>query len=223
MSLPGCVDLQPMLAVDIQGEEMWMLPERAIYWRRQKTLIVSDLHWGKTGHFRKNGIAVPLISQEKDEIILADLIRRHNIDRLIIAGDMFHSRQNLQTDNFLHWRDTHSSLAIELVSGNHDILDERVYALKKILVHPDVLDFDSFCISHDQLMGSTKFHIHGHIHPSFIASGKGRNAVKLPCFCLDEQRLVLPSFGRFTGNHNVSPAEYNHIYVVAGKEVIQWQ
>ena len=32
-----------------------------MFWEEEKALIVSDLHFGKTGHFRKSGIAVPAI------------------------------------------------------------------------------------------------------------------------------------------------------------------
>ena len=33
--------------------------DRCIFWEEEKILLLSDLHFGKTGHFRKEGIAVP--------------------------------------------------------------------------------------------------------------------------------------------------------------------
>ena len=89
-----------MLEIDLEGERLLLLPERAIWWESVKTLIVSDLHWGKSAHFRKHGIAIPADTQDKDELRLAGLLRTYNAERLIIAGDMFHSKTNNQVEIF---------------------------------------------------------------------------------------------------------------------------
>lgn len=212
-----------MLEINLQSEVFFLLPEKAIFWPAKKTLILSDLHWGKTAHFRKHGIAIPLQTQHNDEIRLARLVQQHKAERLIIAGDLFHSRENNEVDNFAHWRNAHRQLAIELVLGNHDILPEEKYTGNNIILHHAVLDAGPFLVSHDILDNADKFYIHGHLHPSFSASGKGRGSVKLPCFCMNAQRMVLPSFGSFTGSHRISSSEYRHIYLVAEDDVIQWQ
>lgn len=212
-----------MLPVRIQNEEMLLLPEKAILWAAQKTIIVSDLHWGKTAHFRKNGIAIPAQVQHADEARLSALVNNHKAERLIVAGDMFHSVQNNDTDNFSHWRSKHTDLHIDLVLGNHDILEEAAYSSNNITIHEQVLDTGTFLISHDELEAPEKFYIHGHIHPAISLSGRGRTSVKLPCYCMDDKKLILPSFGSFTGSHKINPSNFRYIYVVAEDEVIQWQ
>ena len=42
------------------GQDLVLLPQKAIYWKQEKTLIAADVHMGKVGHFRKAGIAVTL-------------------------------------------------------------------------------------------------------------------------------------------------------------------
>lgn len=212
-----------MLPITIQGEQVYLLPEKAIYWPAQKTIILSDLHWGKAAHFRKNGIAIPAHTQHADEAKLSELVRKHNAERLVIAGDMFHSTQNKETDNFSHWRSQHSQLSIDLVLGNHDILEKTIYTSYGIMLHEEVLDAGPFMFSHDELHTPGKFYIHGHIHPSFSISGKGRTSMKLSCYCMDDKKMVLPSFGSFTGSHKIAANAYRHIYVIAEDEVIQWQ
>lgn len=195
-----------------------------MWWPVQKTLIVADLHWGKTAHFRKHGIAVPLDTQQKDEQRLAQLVSNCAAERLIVAGDMFHSRENKEVDNFAHWREAHQQLAIDLVIGNHDILPEEHYTAHGIYLHEEVLDAGSFMFSHDELEAPEKFYIHGHIHPCYSIQARGRNKnVRLPCFCMNRQRMVLPSFGGFTGSHDITGDGYENIYLVAEKDVIQWQ
>lgn len=202
---------------------MNLLPERALLWPAQKTLIVADLHWGKTAHFRKHGIAIPIGAQHADEARLSGLVEQYDVERLIVAGDMFHSVRNNQVDGFAHWRSRHRQLRIELVLGNHDILGRERYEENSIQLHHEWLDAGSFLITHEELDAPAKFYIHGHLHPCFTAGGRGRNSIKTQCFCIDNNRMVLPSFGSFTGCYNINSAEYSHIYLIANNEVIQWQ
>mgnify|MGYP002400629217 CR=1 FL=1 len=212
-----------MLPITIQGEVLHLLPEKAIYWPAEHTLILSDLHWGKTAHFRKNGIAIPAHTQYADEAKLSALVKTHHIERLVIAGDMFHSTQNREVDNFSNWRTQHKQLSIDLVLGNHDILEKTIYTSYGIILHEELLDAGPFMFSHDELHTADKFYIHGHIHPSFSISGKGRTSMRLACYCMNDEKMVLPSFGSFTGSHRITASTYRHIYVIAEDEVIQWQ
>ena len=40
-------------------QQLWLSEQKCIFWETHKALIVSDIHFGKTGHFRKSGIAIP--------------------------------------------------------------------------------------------------------------------------------------------------------------------
>lgn len=211
-----------MLPIHIQEEELYLLPEKAVYWPAQKALLVADLHWGKSGHFRKHGIAIPGSTQTQDEIRLANLIATHKAERLIIAGDMFHSLQNAETDLFTHWRKAHAQLHIDFITGNHDILPQTFYRDNGLTIYPEALQLGPFHITHDMPATCNTFCIHGHIHPAIRISGKGRSNIRLHCFCLDHDRLILPAFGNFTGNHTIEPAPRRHIYIIAGNEVIKW-
>ena len=50
----------------LHQQTLWLTAQRSIFWEEQKTLIVSDLHFGKTGHFRKSGIPVPQTIYKED-------------------------------------------------------------------------------------------------------------------------------------------------------------
>lgn len=212
-----------MLQIEIQGEQVGLLPGKALLWPAQHTLILADMHWGKAMHFRKHGIAIPASAQHADEIRLAEMVRQYGVERLIVAGDMFHSVSNRQIDDFMHWRNAHAQLDICLVAGNHDVLAAGQYMNYRVRLQPDMLDLGPFIITHDATAETDKFQVHGHIHPCFTATGKGRAGVRVPCFCMDNNRLVLPSFGSFTGGHKISADDFRHIYLVAADEVIQWQ
>ncbi len=214
-----------MIEIDLQGEQLQLLPQKALWWAAQKTLIVADLHWGKSAHFRKHGIAIPTDTQSHDELRLAGLIRDYKAERLIIAGDLFHSRSNLQVEVFSHFRNAHDSLHIDLVIGNHDILPASKYTDWQLAQHQECFVVGPFCIAHDMLRDSDHFVIHGHVHPAVRLKPKGNHqpAVKLCCFAIDAGRMILPAFGQFTGTYVLESADYKHMYVIADDKVLQWK
>jgi metallophosphoesterase superfamily enzyme len=64
----------------IKNNTFLLLPQKAIYWKEQKTILVSDLHIGKISHFRKAGIPVPQEGSQNnfkrlDEIIVTQIPR----------------------------------------------------------------------------------------------------------------------------------------------------
>lgn len=210
------------MTIELQGEIVQLLPEKALWWPKEKTLIVADLHWGKSAHFRKHGIAVPLQSQTGDEIRLAGCIRQYGAERLIIAGDLFHSHSNHQVDVFAHFRTHHQELQIDLVTGNHDILPEEYYDTFDLIRHEEALMLPPFTLAHDYLQ-VPGFLIHGHVHPACVIHGKGRQGMRLPCFAIDRARMILPAFGSFTGTYTVDARQWNRLYVIADSSVIQWK
>lgn len=212
-----------MLQIELQGETICLLPEKAIYWPAQKSIIVADLHWGKTGHFRKHGIAIPVNTQINDEIRLAGIVQQYKAERLIVAGDLFHSVHNNEVESFGHWRDSHPDLQIDLVIGNHDILDRTLYTKWNIKLHQEVLSIAPFTISHDDIDDSAEFILHGHVHPCVKLMQNKHMGIKLSCFCQTANRMLLPAFGDFTGSKQQEIEAHQHIYVITETEVIQWK
>src|ERR1700738_1720039 len=111
----------------IAGNNCWLSPERMLYWEEEKSLIVSDLHFGKTGHFRKAGIAVPQAVYKEDLQRLFEQIQYFQPEKLIIVGDLFHSLLNRELELFRKWREDLPDLVIHLIKGNHDILEDEWY------------------------------------------------------------------------------------------------
>ena len=202
---------------------MVLLPERAIWWPAQKALLLSDLHWGKSAHFRKNGIPMPGSTQRKDGLRLAELVSRFGAERMIIAGDFFHSKHNKEVDDFGTWREAHTALHIDFILGNHDILSPALYKSFNLTVHQQGLLINSVYIAHDLEEDSEHFTIHGHIHPGVRVHGLGRQGFSLPCYCVNEKCMVLPAFGQFTGCHLINPDHYKHIYLVGDGKVMSWK
>ena len=58
----------------------------------------------------------------------------------------------------------------------------------------------------------------GHIHPTFLLATRFE-ALRLPCFVVGTGRVILPSFGAFTGGFPITPEAGDSIYVSSGEAV----
>jgi len=197
---------------------------RCIFWEEEKALILSDLHFGKTGHFRKNGIAVPQTIFKEDMQRLTALVQYFKAETLLIVGDLFHSHANKEMELFLKWRTDHAQLNIKLIIGNHDILDTQWYVQAGIDCIKGQWQNGPFIFTHDQAECKSEagcFVFSGHIHPSITIFGVAKQALKFPCFYFTETHGVLPAFGRFTGMHNIKPKKGDAVYALLQNKVMR--
>ncbi|MES2764996.1 MAG: DEAD/DEAH box helicase, partial [Bacteroidota bacterium] len=63
------------------NEELHLLPQKAIYWPREKALLIADAHFGKVGHFRKAGVPIPNQITHNDFEILTELLKTFDIKK----------------------------------------------------------------------------------------------------------------------------------------------
>lgn len=206
----------------------WMSPDRSLFWEEQNTLIISDLHLGKSGHFRKAGIAIPQKIYITDLQRLMAALYSYKAERLIIVGDFTHSHMNKEMDLFTKWRRDFSQLQIDLVKGNHDILDDEWYEDNSIILHPWQLEIGPFCFRHEdkryqKVYANSKalYTFSGHLHPAYRLKGKGRQSLKFPCFYFRKDSCILPAFSHFTGGYPVEPEKEETVFAIVENEVMK--
>jgi len=209
----------------LKGETLWLTAERCIFWEDKKTLILSDLHIGKTGHFRKAGIALPQGIFKKDLQRLFSQIQYFKPEELIIVGDLFHSHANKELDLFLKWRDDLSSLSIHLIKGNHDILAAKFYTNVNIKTSDIHFSENGFCFTHDindlcEEDGKKSYTFSGHIHPGVTISGGGRQSLTFPCFYFGKEYSVLPAFSLFTGTYKIRPMKGDKVFAIVEDKLV---
>jgi len=215
-----------ILLSHIIGDEHFVLSaERSLFWENEKTLIIADLHVGKTGHFRKAGIGVPTGVYKDDLHRLLTQILFFKAEKLIITGDLTHSVANREMDLFRKWRKDFSSLEVHLAKGNHDILDNRWYEEADIEVHNEPLPIGKFLFVHDILKPEQEtkpgyYTFSGHVHPGITLRGRGRQSLRFPCFYFAKEYCLLPAFSRFTGTYPVAPQKNEKVFAVVEKEIV---
>ncbi len=201
----------------IQQNTFLLSSEKCIFWEEQKTLILSDLHFGKTGHFRKSGIAVPQNIFKEDIQRFVALLQTFKPDNTIVIGDMFHSHDNKEHSLFLKWRKDFEQLNIQLVMGNHDILHRKWYQEAGIELIEGCHGINQICFVHDiedTELKKGNFYFSGHIHPGISIHSGSRQSVHLPCFYFTKQYAVLPAFGKFTGTYSIRPKRGENVFAI---------
>ena|ERR1700694_1152781 len=213
--------MQAPVLYKLREQTLWLSGERSVYWEEQKALIVSDLHFGKTGHFRKSGIAVPQSVYKEDLQRLVSLLHHFQPEQLIVVGDFFHSHANSELDWFSKWREDFSSLRMILVRGNHDILKADWYHKNAIEVVEPELSMGPFLFTHDHCQDHHHLYTFcGHMHPGIVVHGLGKQSLRFPCFYFGARHCVLPAFSRFTGLALVAPARHEQVFAVVERQVI---
>lgn len=228
--------MQKPVSHKILDQQFWLTTDRTMFWEEEKALVVSDLHFGKTGHFRKSGIAIPPAVYKEDLQRLVVQIQYFQPSELIIVGDMFHSHANKELDLFIKWRSDLRDVHFRLIRGNHDILSEDWYADAGIQLSRQTLSRQQFHFVHDitdHLTGKDGFEVQasagisyffsGHIHPGVRIEGSGRQSLCFPCFYFGKKYAVLPAFSRFTGVAMIYPEAEEQVFAIVNQELIRLQ
>jgi len=209
--------------VELAGEAMVALADRALLWPARRTLLAADLHFGKAARFRVQGVPVPAGTTAHDLARLDALILAHRLERLVFLGDLWHGR--LREDSptlatLARWRASRRALVLELVPGNHDRATGSMAASLDIALRPEADPEGPFVLRHHPDPHAGGYVLAGHVHPVVRMSGSGRDRLRAPCFVFGEAVGLLPSFGAFTGGHVITPAAGDRVLVVAGDRVL---
>ena len=185
--------------ISIKNEELILTNQRALYWQREDALMLSDVHIGKTAHFRKHGIPMPDDVLQKDLERLKQLILHFDAKTLLIVGDLFHAERNSDMATFKEWLGQFPELKLVLIKGNHDRQSKMLMDDLSIQVETE-LAIKPFTFIHEpNTKLSGEFTISGHTHPGVLIKGKGKQKMKLPCYQVTDNQLILPAFSLFTG------------------------
>lgn len=210
------------MQLNIKNNIFTLLPQKAIWWEAEKTLLISDLHIGKIAHFRNAGIALPYQAAEQNFTRLDEIMAAYPIARIIFIGDLFHSDVNQEWDRFCTWRKQYAHVEMLLVLGNHDRFPLQYYQDICIAVHANEFVHAPFTFAHhpQNEIAEGEYIISGHVHPVVKLTGTARQQLRFPCFYFGAQQAILPSFGAFTGGYVIDTKEGEKVVAVVGDKLI---
>jgi len=218
----------------IGDHQVWLLPEKAVFIDDMNSLLVSDVHLGKSETFQAFGVPISSSVNHESLTQLLKLCRRLEPEHLFVLGDLFHSPFAIVEEVVEQWVAFVNAIEsdVHLILGNHD--RGMASDLKNLLIqcYTSAIDIGHFRLSHepepfarDRRQSTHPYlNICGHVHPC-IRLRTQLDDLRLPCFYFEEQasRLTLPSFGAFTGGFEVRLGQGNRAYAIAEETIIPFE
>ena len=198
------------LLIDVNGETVLLDNCGAAFLPAQSTLVFADLHFEKGSSYARGRQYLPPYDTINTLLRMARAVARHNPARVIALGDSFHDREagdRLGPEERGLLDSLCRSARFIWIAGNHDPdppdwLEGEVTACARA---------GGLVFRHEPLPVFEMGEVAGHLHPCASVSKWGRS-VRRRCFVSDGLRLILPSFGAYTGGLDVGDAAIAQLF-----------
>jgi len=212
-----------VLSLDLAGERLVLLPQRAAFVPAHRTLLIADAHLGKAVSFRRLGVPVPEATTAGTLARLDAALAASGAGRIVFLGDLLHSARAHAAATLAsvrQWRERHAGLELLLVRGNHDRHAGDPPADWGVTAVDEPLHLGGLTLKHHPDPEPGAYVLAGHVHPGIVLGGRAHDRLRLPCFHFGPTVGLLPAFGEFTGLHSVQAAPGDRVFVLAQGQVL---
>ena len=189
------------LIIDVNGETLLLDACGAAFLPAHDTLVFADLHFEKGSSYARGQQFLPPYDSRATLLRMAKAIARHKPAQVVALGDSFHDRDaadRLGDEERGVLESLGKAAHFVWIAGNHD-------------PHPptwlggeiaDGYRLGGLTFRHEPLSIFHAGEVAGHLHPCASVAKWGRS-VRRRCFVSDGLRILLPSFGAYTGGLDV--------------------
>jgi len=197
-----------MVTLEVGGQALWLLPQRAAFMPESGALIIADAHVGAT---------------EDSLTVLSSLVRRLEATRIIFLGDFLHAvrADHRAMEAVIRWREAHAALELTLVRSRLDARIVEPPVILDIQAFDEPLMYRGLALCHRPHPIEGAFVLAGHVYPCVSIGGGGQDWHRLPCYWFSPRMGVLPAFGAFTGMQAIKPAKGERIFASAADRVFE--
>lgn len=184
----------------------------SVYIPSRKIALIADLHIGYEGILQREGVMIPKYQKEILKERIKKIINFYEPEKLIINGDLKHEfGKNLRQE----WREVTEILDfirrrvdVLLIRGNHDNYLKTI-ASKMGIDFVEEFEIENIKISHGHKNVDFEGRklIMAHEHPSILIKDKIGAVVKLPCFMVGREIVVMPALSPLASGTDVSSDE----------------
>jgi uncharacterized protein len=198
------------LLIQVNGESLLLDACGAAFSPAYSTLMFADLHFEKGSSYARSRQFLPPYDSADTLRRMTQAIARHKPARVIALGDSFHDRDagaRLGAPERTLLESLARAAHFIWIAGNHDphppawLNGEVVQELR----------LGGLVLRHEPQAVPQAGEVAGHLHPCASVAKWGRN-VRRRCFVSDGLRLILPSFGAYTGGLDVGDAAFTSLF-----------
>jgi DNA ligase-associated metallophosphoesterase len=191
------------------GEELVITKSNALYWPRERALLVADLHLEKGSWYAQTGQMLPPYDSRETLERVADAVKATGARRVITLGDNFHDDDGTcRLDEYACGMLESLTRALDWVwiTGNHDENMHRAFGATIV----EELELNGIVLRHAAKRGETRPELSGHYHPKMRLKVRHRHIAR-PCAVIsrtsEAERMILPAFGAYTGGMDAGAPE----------------
>lgn len=210
VTAPMLEQREPNCALEVAGESFVCDPFGCLYWPEQNCLIVSDLHLEKGSSFATRGRLIPPYDTVATLNLLQQRLDYWQPNTVISLGDSFHDAQAAERIPPQYHSQLQSMMSGRdwiWIRGNHDPLAPANLDGQDATE----LTIGPIIFRHEPETGNSPGEIAGHLHPAAKIVRRGKS-IRRRCFVGDGTRLIMPSFGTFTGGLNIRHEAFNGMF-----------
>lgn len=204
-------------SISISGKSFVALASGALYWPAEDALIVADLHLEKGSSFARNGQMLPPYDTRATLTRLAGVLDKTPASTVVALGDSFHDADatgRMSPEDIEIMRVLQEGRDWIWLTGNHDgAIPAHLGGVVR-----DEITVEGISLRHVPSNARVTHEIAGHLHPAAKLSRHG-HTIRRPCFVGNGRRLLLPSFGAFTGGLNVLDPAFEPLFGSDGMSV----
>ncbi len=222
-----------MVPLSFASAEFALTTSGALYWPRERALLVADLHLEKASFFAKHGQMLPPYDSRETLERIALAIRETGARRVFTLGDNFHdSEGSIRLEPHAAGMLSALTRAVDWVwiTGNHD---PQMEARTGGAIEQE-LEVAGMILRHEAKPAETRPEFSGHYHPRLQISIRSRR-IRRPCAVVSRgtvgTRMILPAFGALTGGMDAAdpaivkalqPATHIDAMLPAGGRLVQF-
>ena len=187
--------------ISVNGEDLLLGACGAAFSPAHSTLVFADLHFEKGSAYARTRQFLPPYDTADTLARIASVMARHQPARVIALGDSFHdggAGERLGTGERAQLEALTGAAQFIWIAGNHDP-DPPAWLGGEVAFS---IRLGGLTFRHAPLAAFEPGEVAGHLHPCASVSKWGRS-VRRRCFVSDGLRLILPSFGAYTGGLDV--------------------
>ena len=187
--------------ITVNGETLLLDTCGAAFVKVHSTLVFADLHLEKGSAYARGRQFLPPYDTHDTLRRMALAMARHRPARVIALGDSFHdggAGDRLGAEAREQIESLTGAAQFVWIAGNHDP-NPPAWLKGEVMAGIRV---GGLTFRHKPLAVFEPGEVAGHLHPCASVSKWGRS-VRRRCFVSDGLRLILPSFGAYTGGLDV--------------------
>ena len=211
-----------MYEIDVDGIKINSL--YSVYIPSRKISVIADLHIGYEGILQREGVMIPKYQKEILKERIEKIINFYKPEKLIINGDLKHEfGKNLRQE----WREVTEILSfirkrtdVLLIRGNHDNYLKTIASKMEIGFFEEIeLGNIKIFHGHKNIDFEGRKLIMAHEHPSLLIKDKVGAVVKLPCFMVSKEIVVMPALSPLASGTDISSDESFLSPILKGEKI----